>query len=426
MTASDSSQYVVDTTMREKMPLLNAVVQQHKSTQPFQDVTILLIQHQLQDSYGQISAFIELGVAPENIHWIDIPYTSFASVRTAIQRDFGVPARNFHVSTYRLDLPYREHQCRRIGQWLNTQGEALRNRRLLVVDDGAYFLEGLSYSDGEPPVFSIVEQSQTAIKRLRTEHRFATYLQRNAIVNVAESEPKKRLESPMIASAIGDALMDALTRRKARRVISGRCLILGYGSIGALVAQTAASRLGFAREKIHVYDADQSRQQEAIVSGYPLWKRDKFSIQFHLVVGCSGACSFTVQDHIYLADGACLASASTGSVELSREQFVAATRVKAQDTFRMPQLERLADADIHSDLEFLIDSRRIYFLNAGFPINFDGNRIDRIPLGDIQLTAALMVRGAIQAVGLNDPGLIPLDKDYCLNVSQSFLAGRPE
>ena len=61
----------------------------------------------------------------------------------------------------------------------------------------------------------------------------------------------------------------------------------------------------------------------------------------------------------------------------------------------------------------LVD-RRAVFLNAGFPVNFDG-RVQCVPSFYIQPTPTMMVEGSLQAVRAMDAGQtgrLELDKDF--------------
>jgi len=73
---------------------------------------------------------------------------------------------------------------------------------------------------------------------------------------------------------------------------------------------------------VFVYDPDPTRQRLAESRGHTLWNRSDLTTRFGVVVGCSGRSSFAIGDYVYLADKAVLASASSGSVELSRQDFI--------------------------------------------------------------------------------------------------------
>jgi S-adenosylhomocysteine hydrolase len=411
---------MIDKTLRQKMPLLNNVVLQHESRKPLANLAVLLIQHQLQDSYAQVSALLELGLDPKELYWIDIPYTSNGIVRSAVQ-GLGVPSKNFWSHAYRPTIPYRTYQLNRVREWIRSVARRIeRDRKLIVMEDGAYFLEAAADSECHLRKIAIVEQSQSGINWVRAHVTIRDYAEKTPVINVAESSPKKILEAPMIADAIGDALWESVAGRL--HIFSGRdcCLITGYGSVGACVASRIPQRFGFSKSCIYVYDPIADRQRLATAQGYQRWYSDKPTVRFKLVIGCSGERSFTVHDCDHLEDGAFLVSASTGSVELSIEDFLRAARIADSSKIHINNLSSLEKARIHSEIQFRFDNRSATVLNGGFPINFDGKRIDRIPPEEIQLTAALMVQAAVQAATTTDSGIVPLDDCFCQQIASDF------
>ena len=112
-------------------------------------------------------------------------------------------------------------------------------------------------------------------------------------------------------------------------------------------------------------------------------------------------------DRIFLADGALLASASSGSSELSREAYVALADAHPTDDISVVEP---ATAGVHEEIELRLGDRSIRFLNGGFPVNFDGS-VNNVPAHQIQLTRALMIAGAVQAALAEHPGIELLSDD---------------
>ena len=75
--------------------------------------SLLLVQHQLDDAPAQIQAFLKLGIDSADVYWIDIPYTSFASIRTQV-RELGVPEENFLVTDLMPLTGYGSWQVERV------------------------------------------------------------------------------------------------------------------------------------------------------------------------------------------------------------------------------------------------------------------------------------------------------------------------
>ncbi|MGE5257715.1 MAG: hypothetical protein ACM3KE_13640 [Hyphomicrobiales bacterium] len=144
--------------------------------------------------------------------------------------------------------------------------------------------------------------------------------------------------------------------------------------------------------------------------GYSLWERNDLTTRFNLVIGCSGRASFTVDDNVYLEEYAFLASASSGSVELSREDFI-----------ELADSSKIDEKNIHSDLRFRLVDRKATFLNGGFPVNFEG-KVNCIPTRYMQPTATMMVSASLQAITCSAKGVLKLDPDFCAWLDREFRA----
>jgi hypothetical protein len=152
---------------------------------------------------------------------------------------------------------------------------------------------------------------------------------------------------------------------------------------------------------VYVFDKDDKKAGEASKKGYRLWDRKK-GILFDLIIGCSGSNSFGIGDYVFLNDNAILASASSGSVELSREEFIELAASHDKDDIVLHR-EGLEETNIHSNLHFTLIDKKVTFLNGGFPINFDG-RVNCMPAHYIQPTPVMMVEAARMTTGFLEKG----------------------
>ena len=408
----------------EDMPLLKAFVAGREQAKPLRGVTALLIQHQLGNQGPQVDALVRLGLDPKKIHWLDIPYTSSARFRETVQARHGIPKRNFWVSDYRVLEPYPHFQFRRTQKAFR---RFLRNppERLLVLDDGAYFLEAAMGFRDQLPQVAIVEQTTRGITKINESAALARYARNFPIINVARSRPKLDLESPWIGTAVLLALthhLRNLSRRSPKFAVNpdSPCLVLGYGAVGKQIAahlQSIAS--------VYVYDSDPKRLELATNAGFRAWNplqqiEAPQPIRFKLVVGCTGRASFHVGDHEFLDQHAILASASSGSVELSRSDFIDWAASSHIDDVKV-RTGGLVPNRLHQMLRMQLVDRSVVFLNAGFPINFDG-RINCIPPLYMQPTAMLMVQGALQALTTTRRGLVEVDQRFSGDLTASFHA----
>ena len=226
------------------------------------------------------------------------------------------------------------------------------------------------------------------------------------------------LEPPFIGAAVCDSLTRALGNALGHGR-NDRCLVLGYGAIGAQVAAFLHRALGFSADRIHVTDTNPERVRAAAAAGFQPWSRSERNVRFGVVIGCSGRASFRIGDHVLLEDGAVLASATSGTVELSREQFIELADASPHDDIWIER-DALDDANIHADIRFHFIDRSATFVNGGFPVNFDG-RVNCVPAHYIQPTPAMMCAAAVQAVQATGKGLIDLDPAFCQWLTGAFV-----
>jgi hypothetical protein len=205
------------------------------------------------------------------------------------------------------------------------------------------------------------------------------------------------------------------------RGFEGRCLVLGYGAIGEQVATFVRHHFGLRRGRVFIHDPTRSAATLARRRGYPLWNRGDFATRFGLVIGCSGQASFKVGDFVYLDRRALLVSASSGAVELSRQDFLELAHASPSDDITID--DAALDAfDVHADVPMRLVDRRVTFVNAGFPVNFNG-RLTVCPTRYIQPTPTMMVAASVQAVrALRDGrrGVLELDAAFCDWIDRRF------
>jgi hypothetical protein len=401
-----------------KMEILERWVDKNRSLKPFVGVTALFIQHQLGNQIPQTSAMIELGLNPEKLFWLDVPYTSNAKVREALIR-LGIPRRNFFVTNdYWVLDAYTPYQRRRV-QTIIKDFLSDPPDRLLVLDDGAYFIEAASCFKERLPNVSVVEQTTRGFIKMESSPSMRLYGESIPVIDVARSNPKSTLEPPFIGRAVCAALLKKLEDQFSH-IPRRRCLVLGFGAIGSHVAKFATDYLKFKRNHVYIFDPDENRCKEAESLGYSLWDKKKFNIKFQLVIGCSGNASFKINDFVYLENEAILASASSGSVELSREDFI-----ELADSSKIDDIKILRNKfdieNIHSDIILQLVDREVTFLNGGFPINFNG-RVNCIPTVYMQPTATMMVAASQQAVFCTTKGTVKLDPEFCSWIDIEFKA----
>lgn len=404
-----------DQSIPREMPVLRRYLERGAAKQPLKGVTLLLIQHQLGNQVPQAEALVELGARPQDIYWLDIPYTATPEVRRHLVRRTGIPEGNMFANDYKVLDAYAPYQRRRTADVLR---RFLKDppEKLVVLDDGAYFVEAMSLFRKKLPHVAIVEQTTRGVIKLQQNAALRHTAAQCPLVNVAQSVPKLTLEPPFIGHAVCEALYRKLG--DGFRPLPGqRCLVLGYGAIGKEVAASLVQH-GYRRDRVHVYDTDKKKMAAIRREGYRLWARDP-RVRFSLVVGCSGRSSFGIGDYVFLEHGAVLASASSGSVELSREDFIELADTHPADDIFIHR-DGMDTSDIHSDLRFNLVDREVTFLNGGFPLNFEGN-VNCVPAHYIQPTPTMMVEAAVMAAQAKRKGNFLLRDSFNRWLRKEFL-----
>lgn len=402
----------------DSLPLLEQLVDNYASEQPLKGVHALMFQHLLGTQYAQTAALIELGLEPDNITWVDLPYTSSPIVRNALIENLSIPSENFHRYSDGLLAPYALSQRARVNRIVRRLMEN-PPEKFIVLDDGAYFLESAMCFNRSMPNMAIVEQTTRGIIKIEKSAALQHEAQKSPIINVAQCNAKATLEPPFIARAVTRAL-SLKFKRLEFELNNKKVLVLGYGNIGRSVARFIHSDLDVPAESIFVYDKKFSSTQ-LDVDGFSIWNKSDLQSRFDLIVGCSGENSFTVDDFVYTNDGALLVSCSSGQVEFSRKEFVELADMHKNDDILIVKSE-FNEFDMHADIPIQFPQRKVTMVNGSWPINF-GGAVNCIPPEYTQPIACMMVRGAIQAVEMinsGNTGLIEFDPQYDHQLIESF------
>ena len=447
-----------------KFPLLWSIVQRFKERQPLLNRTVFNIQHQLGDMTAQTEALIELGARPQDLYFLPPLYFNHRDFESFVMKHYGIPRENlFNSNTYRLRYDYDRyrllHVIKHIKQMIDM--EKYKANHLLVLDDGGCFPEALAtinyllnekicidsltkhlpeslqmYSSDFLTIRSycrsiriaLVEQTSRGIFKYQDYPTISSVLKELniGIVDVASSEPKKRLEPPIIAEACLNMLFYLFTdapsyQRIPKPMKHQRCLLLGYGAIGQAIgyALTHKGELGmFSHDKIRVWDRENDKQLAARNDGFQLWNQDDPNETFDYVIGCAGRCSLSVKSLHVLNDGAYLISASSAAIEFPFHVLV-------DTVLSDQQVKELEEGTIHRNVIFPIGNHKhVTIVNGGMPITFIGLLNPAKP-EKFDLTLSCMVAASIQAVQDQDQAigknrLIPLKSEYVKMICQFF------
>lgn len=396
----------------EALPLLDEFRKARPDPKAFAGVETLFIQHHLGPFVPRIQDMIEDGQDPERCWSIDIPYSTSNIVREET-RELGCLKEQWAEPFNDPLEPYSASQLQRVQDLIQTLVERLEGekdrRDLLVVDDGAYFLRSISnLPENERSRMIevlknrtyVVEQTTRGYRYIKQRENMETAFALGApVVSVARNYTKCFLESPFIGAAVSRGII--LKLRETGETDIARTLVIGYGKVGeatthALVAEPRVKH-------IEVFDINPDLAETIkAASAHPIQSLPE-SGSYDLVLGCTGYASFPLEKRSLLADDALLVSGSSAAVELNREKFVELADKLPDDEIEILDKEATRREGIHASIKLQDAKRSFSFLNAGFPVNFDGT-VECLPVRFIQPTHGLLFAASRQALRTEGPG----------------------
>lgn len=219
------------------------------------------------------------------------------------------------------------------------------------------------------------------------------------VLSIAES-PLKALENQQVGRSISHALETILRRRFHRLMNETQVGVMGYGGIGEATAR-ALSALG---AHVSVFDVCGIRMAKAALDGFGDRMRDEIVGTSDVLLGVSGRCSIEADDFPRVRPGAIVASGSSKQIEI--------------DLGALPnEVSFVAEEGLVKEY-MLADSKPIFLLNHGMPINF----LEQSILGrvlDLVYTELYMCIREI-AKGAVEPGLGSLDVDQHREIAQTW------
>jgi len=399
----------------EDLPLMGKFREHYPDHRAFADVDALFIQHHLGPFVPRIKAMIQDGLDPLRCWFIDIPYSTNTDVRLAL-RKLGCPESQAAKPFNDPLLPYGCSQSMRVADILRGIASQKNPRPLLVVDDGAYFARALNKFRGLDIEIldafkdsSVVEQTTRGHRYLQVYARELVEEYRLSLVSIARCKTKLNFESPFIGAAVSRAINRSLQSHYDNYADLRNIAVIGFGSVGQ--ATTAEIRRRLPEASIDVVEIDKLKYDQIRALGCNPVMQLPEEGQYDLVVGCTGYNSFKLEQRASLADGAILASGSSAAVEFNRAGFVELADAFADDEIEIVNRGETRSLGIHAPITFQQElKKRFSFLNAGFPVNFDG-RMECLPARMIQATHVLLFEAARQALRSRNPGFEMIDAE---------------
>ena len=359
----------VSKSQQKNLPLLDSVLDYYSNIR-FQLTALIVCHHILESNLFLIDYLIRLGIKPKDIFVIGKSYsTSPQMIKHYLA--YGI---TLHRNSLAFDshMSFDEQFKTSIRDFLREiqKRDLSKYEKIIVLDDGGELLAQVHDAFQGDSRIAGVEQTASGYHKLRLLSPLFP------VINVATSWAKLEYESPFIAESFVKELYKRLNQmdKKIETI-----LILGNGMIGSNIASILKGDC-----RVFVYDSHIERSE--------LSKEELNNILpvCDAIIGCSGQISMIEPYYSKVKKGVIFASASSSDRE-----------------FESYKIRRSHEKTSNPHKDFYTD--HIILLNAGFPLNFDGDKLS-VSLDKIQLTLALMLAGAIQTVCASGrKGILELD-----------------
>jgi S-adenosylhomocysteine hydrolase len=322
-------------------------------------------------------------------------------------------------------------QERRVADVMESFAKRPDPQPMLVIDDGAYFLRYLKQCDDSNSEFSDAFRNASVVEQTTRGHRYVVDHALDiikkyeiSVVSIAKCKTKTYFEAPFIGAAVARALRNTLTEEDILRAT--RIGVIGYGAVGQAVVRELL-RMD-PKAIIDVVDIQYEARQKVSSLARPRCRGTaqlETDASYDIILGCTGYNSFHLGQRYLLSNGAILASGSSAAIEFNRTKFIELADQSEDDDIEVVNREKTIEAGIHSPITLRHDGGKTFtFLNAGFPINFDG-RLECLPAQIIQATHALMYQASVQTLSQPNGGvnaIDPRDDDWTFRRSLSYLS----
>lgn len=412
LTPDDGSFHAIPQTL----PLLEHLNKSHdiEKNKPFSGYKVLAVQHLLGSTVPLFLMLERGGVKKEDMHIVGKAYSSHPSVVDFLSNHgFDISG---NVFDFVANNPYDsmlEANISKAFESFMTETEHT-GQKGLIIDDGGKAIKMLH--ERYPALagrFVGVEQTSRGARVVESLHAALP------VINVARSEAKTLYESPLIGKSMVDEFLESLPRwEKNISIRNNVVMVLGYGFIGECVTR----ELEKAGYSVIIYDSSEDVRAKAVNDG-----KNVVDARHHgyekagIIAGCTGTPSIPLDEFGEIHPGTLLVNMASTDTEFSAWELRGKGKVlqehKLKHDFSLDQ----GDVSLpwRSLYEVTEGDTYFYLANGGFPIDFSGN-MDPIDPQKIQLTRALLMGAALQAVQSTEPGLTTLDESLQKNIVDEY------
>ncbi len=353
----------------------------------FEHYRLFIIHHLYSDTLEFILALKKLGVIIDTV--IGISYSNQPNILERL-REVGLRVVTPSSSEMEVEVAKELRRCLALCQ--------KNGQKLIIHEVGGYAIP-LALSDDfsreREFIAGGVEDTKQGKWRVEKFNNIPF-----PYIHCAESR-LKQVESPFVGDAVVFAVDDIL-RRHGYALAGRNAFVLGYGWIGQAVCES------FRRKNVIVscFDTDPIKRLSAQLNGFEVVTPNEISSNNSIIIGATGKTSITRELLEQLNDNTFVGSASSRNIEIDLSELKNITVDK-----------RKIDDEIEEC--WTGDSKRLYLLNNGYPVNFlkasIPDEISYLILGDVFLIINKLINTSISS------GIHSVDENVEREVSECWL-----
>jgi len=384
------------------LPVLDSIIKNitpYLGIQPLKRTIVISVHHALPPSLALLRAQFKLGLDPKYTFVLDKHYSECKEVVEKIKAE----RVNYQPSSAQIGLgKFSFSFIHDVNHLWYRLSENLKNNEtvenIIIMDHGGHALSFIPSEILEK--YRVVGLEETMGGLINPSAQGLTF----PVIEVASCAAKKIFESPLIAEAVVTKLTPLIPIKDDNLT----CGVVGYGSIGKAVANKLLS-MG---HKVIVYDQDpyQLKGAKNIIIANEL---TALIAHADYIFGCTGRdIAAPSIDHLRLS----LRNKTLISCSSEDKEYLSLLNLVQRKENGKVATKPLNEVVYRTDM-----GGTIRILRGGFPINFDDSG-ESVPANDIQLTRALVLGGALQAVSFFQKPLINAGGNYKLDAElQKFI-----
>lgn len=353
----------------------------------FSDYIIIFIQHLLSDFVHLVNSFEKNGAEKKHIFIIGIPYSTKEKTRRYLN-EMGYP----NIETPK-NYPFEETVKAVMEKAISLANNI--SKKILIVEDGGYAVPILHkyFLNDKDKFIGAVEQTTNGIWRDQEIKNKDGIDYCIPIINVAESQIKSKLESPLIGRAVCRNI-ELLVGKEYHDLSGKKIALIGCGRTGTEIAENLKNRGCI----VNIYDEDSIQRMVAKYKGYRVGNDAREIIRDSDIIVESTGKEWCCEDEILeFKHYGYFLNASSKRLGINYEKFN--RLVKSDSKVNLPGI----------GVRYTLQNNRIVTLLAdGYPINFFIG--ESVPDEDISFILALLFKSAEFIVDKNKNGQILSNK----------------